>query len=1075
MKKFISIFLALCLALAALCVPAAAQEPTPSLPAEGTENDTSSPEEESTFSQQTVPLEEELTPLQKLTEDCNILQYVDEQAFEAANHAFRLPHLEKLDTYVFQNPDGTRSVYYLYENVKYIDEQGNVREKDNTLCRETAGYRIAENEFDLLLPHSITDGVELSYKGYDVKLTPASEGKVLSTSLMGTLRENSVVYDAYFGTGTSLVYTPLLSGVKEEIVLEEYLPNQSFAFLLQTDGLYLVQQDGQYVLTEGKDATGILQLGSIVVYDAVGRPSLGNMTVETIKDGNFYLLTVSADESFLSDSATVYPVTIDPDMTILQDGGGTGTGTSSNTVSIEDTTIYSGTPNLNTGDWVYTTAGYVDETYKTGRVLVRLPGLYNSTEFQGLTASEIVSATYFCTRTSVKDTQSIILFYNTADWTESTATWSNMGGQMDIVTNWGKAIGTESTAAFDITTLVQGWTSGTYDPEKGFVLLNQHEYDATKKYGIHSREHSNTEKRPYFVLTHEPVISFSHISTSIVIDHTCRKLPIVNVPNVTVLWSSSNTQIATVATNGTVTGLRLGEATIYAHVITNGTIYTASYKLYVRLANGTYYFNSARTSKYLNNNNGVINGYSAAFDEIEESAGWQLVYQTQNTYLIRSSMDPSYYLMEWTSPNGPVLRLMEMTDEVKNRCLWTITSGEMSETVCIKSCFGRELYSTDTTASNASVSVALPPPYSGEWRYKNALRMQPLITFGVNTNEVECYRTTRFQVQLDSTGYSFVHSDDFSYAIKSGSSYISLSGGFSATLTGKNAGTAQIEITYKVSNQKIVFPIQVRPYLFKVGISADTYKAYTNNQYHGTLKTDLYLRSFFDSLSLTMGANVKKGDLVQHINTVGFGDASKMDFETVSNPIGAIADQVDFMVYMGHGLAADRDSSELLEIDRQKGNYLHYNYTGNGVIHDNTGCYNDALNLYTSEARFSHPRWVWLYTCNFLHESEYVTVDDLISMMDGTHILMGYSTQAYLCLSSAEIFASYLANRPIIDSFFAYGDEAERYATSAENIQVVIFINEARYEALQTPPTTYQSNQYIVIQNNIQIDGDWES
>ena len=35
--------------------------------------------------------------------------------------------------------------------------------------------------------------------------------------------DNSMVYDAYFGTGTSLVYTPLLSGAKEEIVLEENL------------------------------------------------------------------------------------------------------------------------------------------------------------------------------------------------------------------------------------------------------------------------------------------------------------------------------------------------------------------------------------------------------------------------------------------------------------------------------------------------------------------------------------------------------------------------------------------------------------------------------------------------------------------------------------------------------------------------------------------------------------------------------------------------------------------------------------------------------------------------------------
>ena len=59
MKKFICLFLALCLAMAALCVPAAAQEPTPSLPAEQPQNSAVLPDEEGAFSEQTVSLEEE--------------------------------------------------------------------------------------------------------------------------------------------------------------------------------------------------------------------------------------------------------------------------------------------------------------------------------------------------------------------------------------------------------------------------------------------------------------------------------------------------------------------------------------------------------------------------------------------------------------------------------------------------------------------------------------------------------------------------------------------------------------------------------------------------------------------------------------------------------------------------------------------------------------------------------------------------------------------------------------------------------------------------------------------------------
>ena len=1057
MKKILSVFMALCTVLTTLCIP-----PAPAV-AQSTEPLASAQIEEAI----TLPIEEEPISLETLTEDCKILQYVDEEAFAAADHAFRLPYLEELDTYVFQNTDGTRSIYYLYENVKYIDEQGNIREKDNTLQREIKGFRITENEFDLLLPHAITDGVELTYQGYDVKLIPATEGKLTATAL-GTLRENSVVYESFFGAGTSLVYTPLLSGVKEEIILEEYLPNKTFSFLLYTDGLFLNNTDGSYILTESKSSSeAVLYLGDIVVYDAVGRPSLGNLTVETVKDGNIYALTVSADEAFLSDPATVYPVTIDPDLTISDANNGSG--------AIEDTTLFSGTPNLNTGNWVYNTAGYADETYGAGRILVRLPGLYNDAEYTSLTADQITSATFYVTKSSSKTPDYVNLYLCTdTGWSENSVAWNYHANLYTNSTNWGTSSVSSSAVSFNITTLVKAWRSGTYSAQAGFMLINQNETDVTKKFGIYSSEYSNNEKRPYVVLTYEDIISFPIVSSSILIDTTYQILPTVYPSNATVYWSVGDADIATVSTSGTVTALRLGETKIYAQVIVEGTLYTASYTLYVRLANGTYYFNSERTSKYLNNNNGTPNGYSAAFSLVEESAGWQLIYQGGNTYLIRSCQAPYYYLAEGTSTIDPGLSLISMTGAIQNRCLWTITSGESFGTVRLKSNFGRELFSTDDTASFATLSVDIQPMYSGEWRYENALRMTPLTVFGVNTNEVECYKTKRFQVQLDTTEYSFVRSSDFSYVIRYGSAYISLSGGFFSDLTGRNVGTAQIEVTYKVSNQKIMFPMKVNPYSFKVGISAD---AYTDGQHHKSLGTDLYSSAFFDKLSFKQSANISKSSLVRHINGQAFGNASKMDFETISNPNGAIADQVDFMVYMGHALAADREGSGLSASNRQKGNYLHYYYTGDGVIHDNTGCYTDAMNLYTSEARFSHPRWVWLYTCNFLHESEYVTQDELIAMMDGTHILMGYETQSYLSHDIVNDFASELSKpKSIINAFFIAGDKAEAKGTKDHHIQKVLYVAQARYETIFSIPVTYSytADDILILTNGIHDDVIWE-
>ena len=57
----------------------------------------------------------------RITQDCAILNYVDEETFKNAGHVNRLTDEEDLYSYVFENADGTRTAYIMGEPVKYLD------------------------------------------------------------------------------------------------------------------------------------------------------------------------------------------------------------------------------------------------------------------------------------------------------------------------------------------------------------------------------------------------------------------------------------------------------------------------------------------------------------------------------------------------------------------------------------------------------------------------------------------------------------------------------------------------------------------------------------------------------------------------------------------------------------------------------------------------------------------------------------------------------------------------------------------------------------------------------------------
>ena len=92
-----------------------------------------------------------------LAEDMPFLHFIDDDQFSNANHVARLPEEERLDTYVFLNQDGTKSVYHMGRNVKFVDADGIIKEKDTTLVAAKGGYTMRSNDVHLLLPQNASE------------------------------------------------------------------------------------------------------------------------------------------------------------------------------------------------------------------------------------------------------------------------------------------------------------------------------------------------------------------------------------------------------------------------------------------------------------------------------------------------------------------------------------------------------------------------------------------------------------------------------------------------------------------------------------------------------------------------------------------------------------------------------------------------------------------------------------------------------------------------------------------------------------------------------------------------------
>ena len=427
----------------------------------------------------------------------DIPSFISSERVKENNHVLRLNDEETENTIVYLNANGTKTMYIMDFPIKFTSTKGESVFYDLTVRDNGNNYTITSSDIGFLASKDVNKGFTMTHQDFSISLIAAPEftdNVGISTSLMPTVSATSeyVTYLNIFGEGTSVRYSPMYNGVKEDIILSEYTGISTFNFLMYTEGKYVFQNENGYYIASAESNPLKIDIGNVLAYDANIKLSEGDISIIPIKEGMVYQVTIKIDEAFLKSPQTVYPVIIDPTLTVSDSTHGAS--------AIIDAPVYSGLPTQNFGNYIYNRAGYLDETYKIGRTAVKLNGLVNSAVYPTLSADAIQDVKFYVRDSSggLQRTIKIFALENITNWTESSITWNTTTGNISTVLQATATLGNNAWSYFDITNLVKCWKNGTYNASCGFIMQGATE---TADSNFYSSE-AATSNWPYIEITY---------------------------------------------------------------------------------------------------------------------------------------------------------------------------------------------------------------------------------------------------------------------------------------------------------------------------------------------------------------------------------------------------------------------------------------------------------------------------------------------------------------------------------------------------------------------------------------------
>lgn len=429
----------------------------------------------------------------------NVPQIVGYEKAVQNKHKYRLREEEaNLYTVVFENEDGTKTMYNYGHPVKYVKNE-KIIDKDNTLKKTLyklqTYYSNTQNDIVSYLPQKLNKPIHMDLDGYKVSIQPQNVVNVNKA----VVEKDSITYPNAYGPSTALKYTAIYSGLKEEIILSEHTGQTEFTFLIDIGDCVIrtLDDDCLYIYDEkAKTYRGLIE--PVYIVDATGRAEINNELTYQQTDTTEWQITVKANKEFLESPDTVYPVSIDPTITHAN-------------TSVHDATVYSGDINSNYGESGSLFVGRKPTSQGTSRVLMKFPALNLGAD---ITASLVNSAyVELCDLECEEEEVTVQCYTFTGSaWDESSVTWvnSNMNAtsfsssyllDSQVVSyEIGNAKTSKHRYSFEITEAVKEWTYyGFGSKNKGIVFKSSNESQTSyKTFGAYDRATYN----PYLSITY---------------------------------------------------------------------------------------------------------------------------------------------------------------------------------------------------------------------------------------------------------------------------------------------------------------------------------------------------------------------------------------------------------------------------------------------------------------------------------------------------------------------------------------------------------------------------------------------
>ena len=567
-----------------------------------------------------------------------------------------------LYTFVFANGDGTNTMRIYSHPVKYVADDGSIRDISLDIeAKRGGGFVTADHEIVTTFESKLTDGITLEYNDVEIMLVPALGLGTMPTAELST---DGKVVTYEMNDITSFVYELTYAGFKEDIVVEEYTGQTEYEFTLFTNGLTLCEEYGSYYLA---DAEGNVEatIGDIIVFTADERNNtMGSMTYETVRANQEYVLTIHLDADYLADEDTVYPIRIDPTIEINYDNNGAG--------AIEDVTINQNSTFSGTSGSLYVgrhPAGSLS------RVLMRFPNL----SLSGISANQITAATVEIRDLMCQGDEDITVecrIYNNASpaWSESgTTTWSSvgtsyLGSLLDShVISYGQGNVGNHRYSFNILTVAKAWASGTQSPAKGLVFKANSTFenqtgDAIKTWYKTFSSYNRAENyKPSLSITYRGLVDVSVNETYLLVGGTKQINCTTNPSGLGVSWSSNNTSIATVNSSGLVTGVSEGTVKITATYTDSSTGVISSDYVYIYVKDSLgitdgklYYIMNYSSHRFLSLESSSDSNYTNVYTRGRSTSTlsrWKTEKQSNGTFQLISDYSSSGKALDVTGTN----------------------------------------------------------------------------------------------------------------------------------------------------------------------------------------------------------------------------------------------------------------------------------------------------------------------------------------------------------------------------------------------------------------------------------------